>query len=242
MAENPLLPHRKLQELHALMLRARALTKAPAAAPRFEALLAATLMHVEPGDFVSPPPGPTAPAVLAAERTAAPAKKSKKAQAPAAPVLPTHQRIATVNGIAHGLKHAKSDRVAVYYTDAGAASAKTDAGWAEALAHAVRAELPLIFVCADATAGTRIADRNAISWASVSKLAPKLGLPILIVDGEDAVAVYRVMQESMIHARLGAGPAMIWAVMSPDGSKLTKSALPQSRLEGYLKTRGIAVR
>ncbi|HZL26418.1 MAG TPA: hypothetical protein VFC39_07805, partial [Acidobacteriaceae bacterium] len=70
MHENPLLPNAKLRQLYALMQRARALSKAPASAPRLEAILAATLMHIEPGDFVSPPPNAQVATLLAAERTA----------------------------------------------------------------------------------------------------------------------------------------------------------------------------
>ncbi len=58
MFENPLLPHRKLRELHALMLRCRDLErkqKLSQFASR-EALLAATSIHLLPGDLLSAGP------------------------------------------------------------------------------------------------------------------------------------------------------------------------------------------
>ena len=54
MSENPLLPHSKLRELHALMVRCRSLErKQPSRGSIHEALLAATLIHLLPGDLLS---------------------------------------------------------------------------------------------------------------------------------------------------------------------------------------------
>ncbi len=236
--ENPLLPNAKLKELFALMQRARAMTKAPATAPRFEAILSATLMHIEPGDFVSPPPGAPSAALLAAERTAAPAKSKKLASSPAAIPLPAQQRLATAAGIAQGLKLATINRLALAYTDANAASARTEQGWAEALTYAVRAQLPLLIVCADVTGGPRIANPKAISWPTMAKLAKSLQLPVLTVDGTDAVAVYRVMQESAHRARQGDGAAIIWCVLPP-ASDRSPANDPIRKLRHYLKARNI---
>lgn len=210
--ENPLLPNAKLKELYALMQRTRALTPRSSAVPRVEAILAATLMHVEPGDFVSPPLGAPVAALLAAERTAPRTRKKSAPQPPPTP-LPTHQRLATVAGIAHGLKLSGAGRFALYYTEAASSTARTEAGWAEALAYAARAELPLLLVCVDATGGRRIPNPQALSWPSMSKLARQHRFPVLTVDGSDALAVYRVMQESANRARLGDGIAIIWCVL-----------------------------
>jgi hypothetical protein len=217
------------------MQRARALSKAPATAPRFEAILGATLMHVEPGDFVSPPPGAPPAALLAAERTAAKTRKKAVPTPPATP-LPAHQRLATAAGIAHGLKIAGASRLAVFYTDAGAASARTEAGWAEALTYAYRAELPLLFVCADVMDGPRVSNPKAISWPSMSKLAKSLRLPVLTVDGSDAVAVYRVMQESAHRARMGDGSAVIWCAVPRERTAATD---PIRKMRRYLADRGL---
>jgi TPP-dependent pyruvate/acetoin dehydrogenase alpha subunit len=210
------------------MQRARSLSKAPATAPRFEAVLAATLLHVEPGDFVSPPQGPAAPALLAAERTGL----------EATPPLPAHQRLATVAGIAQGLQQSKATRLAVYYADAGPASARTEEGWAEALTYALNAHLPLIFVCADIPTPRRVTNAKALTWPSISKLAARLKLPILTVDGADAVAVYRVMQECAHRARLGDGAAVIWCVL-PAASERTPANDPIRNMKRYLAARNL---
>lgn len=235
--ENPLLPNAKLKELYALMQRARALSKAPASAPRFEAILAATLMHIEPGDFVSPPPGAPPAALFAAERTT---RSTRKKAAPAKPVtpLPAHQRLAAAAGIAQGLKLAGASRLALFYTDAGSASARTEQGWAEALTYASHAELPLLFVCAEIIGGPRISNPKAISWSSLSKLAKPLGLPVLTVDGTDAVAVYRVMQESTHRARQGDGAAILWCAL-PSAANRTAANDPIRHMQRYLAARGL---
>jgi TPP-dependent pyruvate/acetoin dehydrogenase alpha subunit len=116
--------------------------------------------------------------------------------------------------------------------------------WTDALMWAVEEGLPLILVCADATGGTGKAGRpkeNKLSWMGVDKLARKALLPTLAVDGEDAVAVYRCMQESVIRARGGGGPAIIWAVMSGAKKVVPRSRQPLGRLESYLKVRNIQV-
>ena len=221
--ENPLLPNAKLKELYALMQRARALGKAPASAPRFEAILGATLMHIGPGDFVSPPPNAPVATLLAAERTA-----TGKKSAPAAALPPT-QRLATAAGVAQGLKLANPGRFAVIYTDAG----RPETGWQEALAYATTARLPLILVVAGIET-PRASNPKAITWPSLSKLAKKLRLPILTVDGTDAVAVYRVMQESAHRARLGDGAAVIWCALPAKTSAATD---PIRNMQTYLTAR-----
>ncbi len=235
--ENPLLPNAKLKELYALMQRVRTLTPRNSAAPRSEAILAATLMHVEPGDFVSPPPGTSVPALLAAERTTPRTRKKSTAQIPHTP-LPAHQRLAPVAGIAHGLKLSGAGRFVLYYTDANPSTARTESGWAEALSYATRAELPLLLVCADSTGGHRISNPAAFSWPSMSTLAKQLRFPVLTVDGSDAVAVYRVMQESANRARLGDGIAVLWCVLPRPGT--TSAATdPLRTMRRYLAARNL---
>jgi len=226
--ENPLLPNAKLRELYALMQRARALSKAPASAPRFEAILCATLMHIEPGDYISPPPNAQVATLLAAERTAI----SKKIAPPQ--TLPPTQRLAVASGIAQGLKLANPGRFVVVYTDAG----RPETGWQETITYASTARLPLILVIASVET-PRAANPKSLTWPSLSRLAKKLRLPILTVDGADAVAVYRVMQESAHRARLGDGAAVIWCALPAKNSAATD---PLRNMESYLAARNLLPR
>ena len=83
-----------------------------------------------------------------------------------------------------------------------------------------------------------------LDFAAMSKLAKRLKLPVLTVDGEDAVAIYRVMQESVLRARQGGGPAVLWAVMTPTRSLATMpaSSQPIARLRSYLSARKISLK
>lgn len=233
MFENPLLPHRRLKELHALMLRCHTLDRRKGG-PAREALLAAAAIQLQPGDLLfgegvdptaealAPPPKPNA------------FSEGKSVVQPAEDLrLPKVSRLALSAAAALGLRTAGSDGVVIALATAGS----TEAGWAAALEYAQHARLPLLLVCADATGGR--GGTSALSWQAVSKLAKKLQVPVLSVDGEDAVAVYRVAQESVLRARVGDGPAVIWGVLTPKGSKPSRSLQPIARMESYLAARGL---
>jgi pyruvate dehydrogenase E1 component alpha subunit len=233
--ENPLLPHRKLKELYKLMLRCRELSDKTLAR---EALLAATTIHLQPGDLLCPEPGDD----LA---TLAPAAKSKKL--PASTLIPPAglARLAAAAAAARGLQAAppappaeSEDPAEPALVLAYARTSIAEPAWQPALTWAHTAALPLILTIADTGTNARTsATQPALTWPNLSGFAKRLRLPILSVDGEDAVAVFRCMQESAIRARSGSGPAIIWAVMSPKPQP--RSRQPLARLQKYLADRKI---
>jgi pyruvate dehydrogenase E1 component alpha subunit len=232
LSENPLLPHAKLRELHALMLRTREFErKQRAKSGSREALLAATAIHLLPGDILC-----TNDADPSAE-SLAPLSKSGKLSNHVAP--PVELRLQAAAAMARGLQGAGSEGLVLAYATAGA----PEVGWRSGLAWAQEARLPLVLACFDATAGAAPrkspTQKEPLTWATMTRFARQIGLPILAVDGEDAVAVYRVMQESAIRARYGGGPAVIWAVATPPATGLTRSQQPLARLERYLAVRDI---
>lgn len=225
MADNPLLPKDRLRELHALMRRIRATDRRKSKSSR-EALLAAALIHLSIGDLVS---GRADDATL---RALAP--KSKAGED--AHDVPQSLRIPLCAGAARGMQTAGTDRIAIAFTEAGA----PETGWADALRWAHRDHLPFLFIVADN--GTRTGkgtSRNgpALLWPELTKLAHGIHLPHFPVDGEDAVAVYRVMQETSARARAGGGPSVIWAMLSAEPLGLRQQ--PLKRLDAYMATRGI---
>jgi pyruvate dehydrogenase E1 component alpha subunit len=234
LSENPLLPHARLKELHALMVRTRELErKQRAKLGAREALLAATAVHLVPGDLLCS---------VATDTTAeelAPIGKTARLSGHVAP--PVESRLQAAAALACGLQASGTDAIVLAYATAGA----PEPGWQAALAWAQEAQLPLVLACLDATNGA--APRNSgklnqpLTWATVNRFTKQHRLPILAVDGEDAVAVYRVMQESVIRARYGGGPAVIWAVTTPPATPLTRSHQPLARLERYLAVRKIAL-
>ncbi len=232
MPQNPLLPNRKLRELHALMQRCRDLDRRHPHTPAREALLAATSMQLLPGDVLLAEPGDRAVASLApaAESTAQPRTAT-----------PPIARLALAASMAAGLKAAAAAEDAhagllLAYARAGI----SEPGWAAVLEWAHLSALPLLLCCADATGGAvprATTPPPHLTWPTVTRFAKKLRLPVFAVDGEDAVAVYRVMQESVIRARAGGGPAVLWAVLSP--RRPARAHSPLARLESYMAARRI---
>jgi hypothetical protein len=203
------------------------------ASPAREALLAATSIHLLPGDLLCATSGDTTFAALAP-------KSPKKEARPNGGLLvspPTLSVIAAATAAARGLQ-ATGTGVSLAFASAGSA----ESGWQAALDWAQTSELPLILAVSDATDGkpSRASKTPKLDWPTVSRFAARVKLPILTVDGEDAVAVYRVMQEAVIRARFGGGPALIWAVMS--AAKVPTSQQPVARLETYMSARKISFR
>lgn len=191
-----------------------------------EALLAATLIHLSAGDLVCG----------AAEDRALRELAPRSSAGEDAHDLPVNLRVPLCAGAARGMQTAGTDRIAVVFVEAGAA----EAGWADAVRWAHRDRLPLLVVVADD--GTRKAAARGgtpLVWPEVTKLGRELHLPHFPVDGEDAVAVYRVVQETTGRARSGGGPSVIWAMLS--GERLSPKQQPIRRLEAYMASRGIAL-
>lgn len=226
MADNPLLPQQRLRELHAQMQRIRTMDRRRTSAAR-EALLAATLIHLSAGDLVSG---------AADDRTLAElAPKSSAGET--AHDVPQSLRIPLCAGAARGMQTAGTDRLAVAFLEAGA----PENGWEDALRWAHRDRLPLLLIVADkgTNARHRRSPRTAqpLIWPELTKLGRSLHLPHFPVDGEDAVAVYRVMQETSARARSGGGPSVLWAMLS--AQRLSPRQQPLKRLEAYMAARKI---
>lgn len=124
-------------------------------------------------------------------------------------------RLATHAASAH--KRSKTGRVAVAILPSAAASVNRPQ---QALSFASLQNLPLVVV----------------SWRkSIPLQAKTRDFPAITVDGNDAVAVYRVASEAIAHARKGSGPTLIECV----GWKVTDPIL---NMENYLARKGMPTR
>lgn len=235
MAENPLLPHRKLQELLALMERVRTLERRNnAGTPRIqrEALLAATTIHLEPTDLISAPAADkTAPAL-------APLREGATSRPPSfATSLP---RLSVAAATARGAQAASRGLVLALFE-----TAAREPAWPEALSWAQTERLPLVFACTEdfsRPSRTPRAAADTVTPDALTRLCRKLSLPILAVDGEDAVAVFRVMQEAALRARSGLGPSLIHAAVNLRDPQVSSARPPLARLRQYMKARNIPLR
>jgi len=226
------------------MARARVLEQRRKPVPGMarEALLAATTIQLEPGDLLCGEPGDPVLAEMA------PAAKDPRRTGdvilPASVSGKRSSLLASYAAIARGLQ-ASGATGACPLLLAVAQAGSAGPGWQDALAWAQQAELPLLLVCADASGGKpsrRSKIAPVLDWAAITLFSRRTKLPVISVDGEDAVAVYRVMQECVLRTRLGAGPAVIWAVMSPAPQTLERAQLPLARLRQYMSARKISLR
>jgi TPP-dependent pyruvate/acetoin dehydrogenase alpha subunit len=113
--------------------------------------------------------------------------------------------------------------------------------WKKALRFAAEQELPVVFVVLPAAR----ARGGRAKTGGVSALARGCGVPEIVVDADDAVAIYRVAQESIGHARIGGGAALMECVpFVLEGAagkvRMTEDAI--AGLEQTMAQRGIAGR
>jgi pyruvate dehydrogenase E1 component alpha subunit len=67
-----------------------------------------------------------------------------------------------------------------------------------------------------------------------SRSEAKSGIPVIPVDGNDVVAVYRVSTEAITHARKGNGPTLIDCIFEP-----SEARDPLLQMETYLTRKGL---
>jgi TPP-dependent pyruvate/acetoin dehydrogenase alpha subunit len=131
---------------------------------------------------------------------------------------------------------ARDSSVVVVYTLPG--DVPGDA-WKSALSFVGERDLPIIFVVLPAASTLKRPPKF-----DIRAIAHRAHVPAMPVDAADPVALYRVAQESIGHARIGGGPALIECVSFPTRSfgrpALGNPAL--AHLKEYIFSRGIATR
>jgi TPP-dependent pyruvate/acetoin dehydrogenase alpha subunit len=101
-----------------------------------------------------------------------------------------------------------------------------------ALTLASEHELPVIVV-------TLAKTDESQGKSAASKIAHRCGVPGIAVDGADAIALYRVAQESLERVRGGGGPVLIECVPFHVQGERPVIADPVAQLREYLRQRGI---
>jgi len=72
--------------------------------------------------------------------------------------------------------------------------------------------LPVIFMCENNGYAITTSYKNSVSVDHVSDRASAYGMPGVLVDGQDAIAVWEATNEAVIRARAGEGPTLIEAM------------------------------
>jgi len=260
--ENPLIPNARLRQMHRAMTHARMLAAALPPAQRaqtvgLEACLVSTSLDLVAGDLVSDAlTGAVLNLLRGADVKAAlrPVKPhtSRGSAAGGLPAAPSAaERIWMALGAAASLQiaahvgaHAKEAHeetkqagvVVVYLQPREIPPAL----WRDVLSYAAEHHLPVIFVVLPAARGQA---KKTAKLGSLSELASRCSVPGIPVDADDAVAIYRVAQESIGHARIGGGPALIECVpFVIQTAKSSRNATVDAiaALESYMLHRRIA--
>jgi TPP-dependent pyruvate/acetoin dehydrogenase alpha subunit len=166
------------------------------------------------------------------------AKKPKKVPAASggARLLPfvkgAEERIFAGIGAAIMLKHLKRTDVAAVFVE----SADVSKGlWRKALTLAGTRELPIIFVVLPAIKFGKVK-----SESEISALSTGCGVPGVPVDASDAVALYRVVQESIGRIRAGGGAVLIEGIPFPAPGEKSVVLDPLDQMKGYMTHRRVS--
>lgn len=246
--ENPLMPNEKLRKIYEAMATARAFDEwllgrrrgkanRPKSTRSEEACRVSTTIDLGLGDLVSDSLlGPVmelltgvAPRTLArsiAKGTSLPASGLRM------PFIEDGEaRLQLVLGAALALKMAKTQKIVVAYVYPHEVTKKT---WQTVLTQASTLELPVAIV---------VLPSDTPAKAQAQRLPMKArgyGVPAITVDASDAVAIYRVMQESVGRVRQDGGPVLIECLMyHPATSLRSTPADPVAQMRKVLIDRKI---
>jgi TPP-dependent pyruvate/acetoin dehydrogenase alpha subunit len=231
--ENPLVPNKKLRQMYLAMVEARILDEHVAKLQRKaktrldsthgqEACRVSTAIELERGDLVSDSQQGVVMDHILEAATGAMLKRLSSLMSREKTVAGTKQlpwiedagdRLSLAVGAALAFKSQKQTNLVVAYVP------RREAGggrWRRLLTLCAQLELPIIFVVLPAVAGKK----KAVPVGHVSAKARNYGVPGIPVDASDAVALYRVAQESIGRVRGGGGAVVIDCVAYPVHGKV----------------------
>jgi TPP-dependent pyruvate/acetoin dehydrogenase alpha subunit len=244
--ENPLVNNKKLRQMYLAMVEARILDEHVAKLQRKakmrldstrgqEACRVSTAIELEPGDLVSDSQQGVAMDHVLGEATGSVLKRlsSLISREKTVEIVGTKQlpwiedagdRLSLAVGAALAFKSQKQTNLVVAYVP------RREAGggrWRRLLTLCAQLELPVIFVVLPVAAGKK----KAVPVGHVSAKARSCGVPGIPVDSSDAVALYRVAQESIGRIRAGGGAVLIDCVTYPVAGKVLD---PVAQMKSFL--------
>lgn len=179
------------------------LAEAEQLCPGLEATVAAITADLGPRDFFFAAHRQLA-AFIRGTPSAAPPLKSLHARNGHPPAPLPVQNLAAANKTAAALQESKGDGIALVFCSE---PVKHDI-WRSQLQQASRANLPVIFVRLPVAARAAKAARKV----HTAPQARAYGVPLIAVDANDVLAIYRVASESIARARQRRGPTLIQCV------------------------------
>lgn len=114
--------------------------------------------------------------------------------------------ILQATGAGYSFKLLKKENVAVAFFGDGAVN---NGAFHEGINLATIWKLPVLFVCENNMYATEVPFAYSSGNPNVGDRGPAYGLPSVIVDGNDVLAVYQAAGEAVARARSGGGPTLI---------------------------------
>jgi len=114
--------------------------------------------------------------------------------------------ISIITGAGLAAQMEDSKRVAVGFFGDGASNAGP---FHESLNIAAQWKLPMVYVCENNLWAVNVPAGNSVSVPNVADRAAGYGIPGVIVDGNDVLAVHEAAIEAVARARAGEGPTLI---------------------------------
>jgi TPP-dependent pyruvate/acetoin dehydrogenase alpha subunit len=158
---------------------------------------------------------------------------------------PIDAQAEAVREFAVSAKSAKLGHIALAFLSDKAA---TTSPWSELMVLAGSHRLPIIFALHCESSPDQIAPPKATGKSVPNALVN--GVPAILVDGGDAVALYRVGSEAMIRARQGRGATIVQCLLFPATNdsetnriykegELSSPGTPLLTMETYLQRKGL---
>ena len=122
---------------------------------------------------------------------------------------PVATQILHAVGIAQSFRYRREDKVVVVSVGEGGTS---EGDWHEGLNWAAIHRLPVVFLVENNAYAISVPQSRQMAVAHVADRAPGYGMPGAVVDGGDALAMYRAASEAVDRARGGGGPTLLEAV------------------------------
>ena len=112
----------------------------------------------------------------------------------------------TAVGAALGSRLQGNDRVAVTFFGDGASN---EGAFHESINLAAVWKLPVIFLCENNQYAVTSSFKDMVASENISDRAASYAIPGVLVDGQDAIAMYEAVTEGVARARAGQGPSLI---------------------------------
>jgi TPP-dependent pyruvate/acetoin dehydrogenase alpha subunit len=141
------------------------------------------------------------------------------------------------SGVALALKAAKNGNIVMAFCGDTSESGQR---WREALAFVGKHCLPLLVIVQTNAPSRAATARKGNAVTSVMSEGHACAVPVIPVDADDVVAIYRVAFESIHKARHGGGPTLIQAISLAAGQASSRKP-PDAigKMEDYLAAKGL---